>query len=579
MDILTNAVIIVVLNFGILSLALLKGLKVSNSHDQGIEGGGLVAAVVILGIGFGLLETFIGIITEFPFIMQLVSFAILSAVLAVILGLPSLKTLLVGVLIIVLIIIPIGYNWGFESSVYNAQYLNSKIQFADGSQLFANQSLPINAIPIVSHDAAQVVATARLSDFGGNVLLADSEQIVYQGAPYWAFTIASTNTWAQNYEKGYVFVNAVNESYFEIHQQSAIGPALCGVCLSSIDVQSFMKNTGDGIGNWYPQVVPDGTAGLQVLYVVTLDQPQWGGFQTFDGGIVYNPDGSINTTYTGFTAPSYISQPWDRELLTQLAGSWASTNIGDGRFSYWAAGVLNNPASASRLQLDSDGQGINYQLMPYQNRTALMMFFSPANQQNSLAGIMLVDGTKITYYNMIPYNFYSPTLAESEIQSHIPTISGGTVQTAQPILYNVNGQFVYLIPYFFNDNSNVLFQGMGVVSAQKQGDVSSVLIQQGQTITQVRDEALAEFFAGSNSTGVNIGIQSTTVKGVVQHVTNVVEAGNSEVAIELNGTTYTATPPSQTNPLTWNDWYALQSLGVGDNTTLVVKGTSIVGVN
>jgi hypothetical protein len=174
--------------------------------------------------------------------------------------------------------------------------------------------------------------------------------------------------------------------------------------------------------------------------------------------------------------------------------------------------------------------------------------------------------------------FTNAMLAQSEIQSHIPTISGGTVSTAQPILYNVDGQFVYLIPYFFNDGNNVLFQGMGVVSATVQGQVSSVLIQQGQTITQVRDEAISEFFAGSNNTQINTGISTNIVKGAIQHISNVVEAGSSEIAIAINGTTYTAYPPALNNPLTWNDWYTLQSLIVGQQVILTVKGTSIIGV-
>lgn len=490
----------------------------------------------------------------------------------------KIDALVIITLLAITIVFPITI-WTVQATASNATYLQNQVTTLPGTALFANETLPIGAVPLVTVDYARQIAQSHMSrDFGGSAQIVDHEQIVYDHAPYWVFTIASTNTFSQNFEKGFILVNAVNGSYIEVQQQTAIGPGLCGVCFSSIGVQTWLRNTNVGIGNWYPQPVSGG----KILYVETLDQPGIWGATTFAGGIVYNPDGSVNTTYSSVSnAPSYVNQPWDRQLLVSIAGQWASARTTSGE-SWCSWGCFFGQASTYRLQLATDGN-YSYELIPYHNGTAVMLFFSPANSQRSLSGVMVASGSNITYYNLSSFNYISPSYAQSQVHSEICQTTVCSLHATQPILYPVNGQFVYITPVYYQDPStgNYVFDGVGVTGAAQNGATVYV---HGTDPTTTRDAALSQYFNGiiTNTTTI-----TTTINGTVQATSSYIQNGNSVIALKVNGTWYTASPPSgptttttgsNSTNLSFDDWYTIQNIQVGQQVTLTVRGTAIVAI-
>ena len=140
------------------------------------------------------------------------------------------------------------------------------------STLFANSSLPVGKLPLVSEDFANSIASSHLSDFGGSVQLVDNEQIVHEGQPYWIFTVAPTNTFAENNELGFILVNAVNGSYYEAKSPNNIGPGL--FLFNEIDLHSYLGDTSIVVGNHYP--TPPTTNFSSIYYVFTQSQVQAG---------------------------------------------------------------------------------------------------------------------------------------------------------------------------------------------------------------------------------------------------------------------------------------------------------------
>jgi hypothetical protein len=456
-------------------------------------------------------------------------------------------------------IVGAGY-YGVYAQVNNAYYFNSLLNFEPGSQLFSNSSLPIGKLPLVSQDYANSIASSHLSDFGGSVQLVDSEQIVHQGQPYWIFTVAPTNTFAENHELGFILVDAVNGSYYEIQSANTVGPGL--FLTSAIDFHSFLADTSIVIGNHYPTPLVTGTSTIN--YVFTQSQVGLDGVTSFNGGVIYSADGSVVATYGGLASPDYVNQPWDKYLVASLAGEWGSTRSANGSFSVFAGGFLTIPASQYRLALSADEE-----LIPFENGTAFMLFMSPANAPNSLEGVVLAYRSQFTFYNLQGMNLVSPDYAKATVQSKLPALSNGQLFAANPVIYPSGGKFVWIVPYYYSSGTGIVqFQGVAVMDASNAGNL---VIQAAQgTIAQTRDAALASLLSGSS------GNQSQTaaVTGTVQDYVSYVQNGNTFVSIEVNGTYYLASA----NTLPFAEWVQALKLQVGQQVQLQVQGQEIVGL-
>lgn len=452
-----------------------------------------------------------------------------------------------------------GY-YGAYAQVNNSYYFNSLLTFQPGSNLFSNSTLQLGKLPLVSQDFASSIASSHLSDFGGSVQLVDSEQIVHDGQPYWIFTVAPTNTFAENHELGFILVDAVNGSYYEVQSPNTIGPGL--FLTSGIDLHSYLSNTAIVIGNHYP--TPSLVNLSSVDYVFTQSQVGLDGVTSFNGGVIYSQSGSVIASYSGLDSPAYVNQPWDKYLVASLADQWGSTRASNGTFSLFAGGFLTIPASQSRLALSSDEE-----LIPYENGTAFMLFMSPANAPNSLEGVLLAYRSQFTFYNMQGKNLISPDYAKATVQSKLPALSNGQLFAANPVLYPAQGQFIWIVPYYYNSGSGIVqFQGIAVMDASNAGNL---VIEASQgTIAQTRDAALASLFSGA------VGNQSLTsaVNGTVQDYVSYVQNGNTFVSVEVNGAYYLASA----NTLPFAEWIQALHLKVGQSVVLQVQGQEIIGL-
>jgi hypothetical protein len=518
------------------------------------------AIIVIVSVVFGLLL----ILGETPFLYQFLIDFVLVGLLASASRLRDIdsprRTASVLVVLFLLTGVGAGAYYGVYSQVNNSIYFNSLLTFAPGSALFANSTLPVGKLPLVSEDYANSIASSHLSDFGGSVQLVDNEQIVHDNQPYWIFTVAPTNTFAENNELGFILVNAVNGSYYEAKSANTVGPGL--FLFSEINLHSFLGDTSIVIGNHYP--TPPTTNFASIYYVFTQSQVRLDGVTAFNGGTIYSADGSIVAQYDGLNSPSYVNQPWDKFLVANLASQWGSTRAGNGTFSLFAGGFFTIPASQSRLALSSDEE-----LIPYKNGTALMLFMSPANAANSLGGVILAYKGQFTYYNMEGLNLVSPDYAKATVQSKLPALSNGQLFAANPVIYPTQNEFIWIVPYYYDSGTGIVqFQGIAVMDASNAGNL---VIQPNQgSIEQTRDLALAGLLAGNTGNQTQV----TKVNGAVQAFVTYVQSGNTYASIELNGTYYYATA----NSLPFSQWVQALQLKPGETVQLQVQGTEIVNL-
>ena len=522
-----------------------------------------VAGVVIVSIVLGLLL----ILGEVPFLYQFLFDFVVVGLVASALRLRDVdsprRTASILVVLFLLSGIGAGAYYGWYAQVNDASYFNSLLTFKPGNALFSNSTLQIDKLPLVSEDYAMSIASSHLSDFGGSVQLVDNEQIISGGQPYWIFSVAPTNTFAENHELGFILVNAVNGSYYEVKSQNDIGPGL--FLLNQIDLHSFADDTRIVIGNHYP--TPPSQNLSTIYYVFTQSQVQLDGVTSFNGGVIYGADGSIVDQYSGLSSPSYVNQPWDKYLVANLTSQWGSTRTGNGTFSVFAGGFFTIPASQYRLALNSDEE-----LIPYKNGTALMLFMSPANAPNSLAGVILAYRNQFTYYNMQGMNLVSPDYAEATVQSKLPALSNGQLFAANPVIYPEQGAFVWIVPYYYDSGTGIVqFQGIAVMNASNAG---SLVIQAAQgTIGETRDLALAGLLNGT-AVSQSQNETSTNVSGTVQSFVTYVQSGNTYASIELNGTYYYATA----NSLPLAQWVQALQLKTGDSVQLLVQGQEVVSL-
>jgi len=519
-----------------------------------------VAGIVVVSVVFG---AFL-ILGEVPFLYQfLFDFVFVGLIMSALrlreFHSPK-RTAAILVVLFLLTGIGAGAYYGWYAQVNNASYFNSLMTFKPGSTLFSNSTLQIDKLPLVSEGYAMSIASSHLSDFGGSVQMVDDEQIINDAQPYWIFSVAPTNTFAENHELGFILVNAVNGSYYEVKSQNTIGPGL--FLLNSIDLHSFSGDTSIVVGNHYP--TPPSLNFSTIYYVFTQSQVRLDGVTAFNGGVIYRADGSIVAQYSGLNSPSYANQPWDKYLVANLTSQWGLTRTGNGTFSVFAGGFFTIPASQFRLALNSDEE-----LIPYKNGTALMLFMSPANAPNSLAGVILAYKDQFTYYNMQGMNLVSPDYAKATVQSKLPALSNGQLFAANPVIYPEQGGFVWIVPYYYDSGTGIVqFQGIAVMNAANAG---SLVIQAAQgSISQTRDLALAGLLgasAGNQSQSAN-----TKINGTVQSFVTYVQNGNTYASVEVNGTYYYATASS----LPLAQWVQALQLKTGDLVQLQVQGQEIV---
>lgn len=477
------------------------------------------------------------------------------------------STIGVEVIAVLIVVIVLIVGVGAFGGIHTASQYNSDLTVVNGASLFSNESLPYDKIPIVSEQYASYIATSHLSDFGGNVHIVDNEMIVYNGSPYWIFSIAPTNVFAVNHLVGYVLVNAVDANFTELFQNSWVGAGLW--LLSSAGLHTYINNVEYTVGNHYPQPAPNG----QIDYVVTLDSYNYAGVTSFGGGVVYSPDGTVVSTWSGITgAPSWINQPWDKTLLDSLISNWAGDRTGNNSFGFFASGFAWIKASPYMMTVDNGSE-----LIPYHGDAAYMQFLSPASNVNGLGGVMLATGGHIYFYNMEGMSMISASAARATVQAKLPALSGATYFTANPVLYPVGKYFAWIIPYYSQEASTniVQLQGVGIVDAENSAhfvDIQSQFASVSTTgVEKLMSNAIETFLKGSVTQNLT---NTTKVTGIISEVTQFDQNGSTIVALQLNNTSWYFASASN---LSETEMASILTLQVGEGVTLTVIGNQIYG--
>lgn len=471
----------------------------------------------------------------------------------------------VAALVVILLLVVVVGAWG---GLNTATHYNSELDVVQGSSLFANDTLPYDEIPIVSEQYASYIATSHLSDFGGNVKVTDNEMIVYNGSPYWIFSISPTNVFAVNHLVGFVLVNAVDANYTEIFQKSYVGNGLW--FLSNINIHAYMGNTQYSIGNHYPQPAPNGT----VDYVVTFDSYSANGVMSFAGGAAYSPTGQEVAHWTNISnAPTWINQPWDKTLLDSIISTWGGSRVSNNSFGFFAKGFIWIKASPYMMTEDNGSE-----LIPYHGRSAYMQFLSPATNPNGLGGVMLATGGTIYFYNMEGMSMISATAAKATIQSKLPALSGATYFTANPVLYPVGKYYAWIVPYYSKESTTniVQLQGVGIVDAENSAhyvNLQSQFSSISSTGVQKLMNNAVESFLKSNV--VQNTSNLTKVSGVITHMYQFDQNGSTVVAIQLNDSQWYFAGASYLNE---TQMISVLSLSINETVELEVIGNQVYKV-
>ena len=462
-----------------------------------------------------------------------------------------------------LVVIAVG-GWG---GLNTASHFDKQMQYMPGDALFMGNALPYDKIPIVSEPYAKYIATSHLSDFGGNAIITDSEMIVSNQTPYWIFSVAPANTLAVNHLLGFVMVNAVDANYTEIFQNIYVGAGLW--LLSDSSLKTYVGGTEYAIGNHYPQPAPDG----KIDYVVTRDSYNYDGVYSFGGGVVYNPNGTVATTWQGISAPSWINQPWDKNLIDSLVSNWAVSRTGNHSFGFFARGFFTIRASPWMMQVDNGSE-----LIPYGNATAYMQFLSPASNPNGLGGVILATGPHIYFYNMESMSMISASAAKATIQSKLPALSGATYFTANPVLYPVGSYYAWIVPYYSQESTTniIQLQGIGIVDAENSAhfvDIQSQYASISSTgVEKLMSTAIESFL--HNTTMIHTS-NLTKVTGIITHLDQFDQNGSTVVAIQLNDSSWYFASASYMND---TEMVTVLSLTINETVEFEVSGSQVVDV-
>jgi hypothetical protein len=462
-----------------------------------------------------------------------------------------------------LVVIAVG-GWG---GLNTASHFDKQMQYMPGDALFMGNALPYDKIPIVSEPYAKYIATSHLSDFGGNAIITDSEMIVSNQTPYWIFSVAPANTLAVNHLLGFVMVNAVDANYTEIFQNTYVGAGLW--LFSDSSLRTYVSGAEYAIGNHYPQPAPDG----KIDYVVTRDSYNYDGVYSFGGGVVYNPNGTVATTWQGITAPSWINQPWDKYVIDSLVSNWAVSRTGNHSFGFFARGFFTIRASPWMMQVDNGSE-----LIPYGNATAYMQFLSPASNPNGLGGVILATGPHIYFYNMESMSMISASAAKATIQSKLPALSGATYFTANPVLYPVGSYYAWIVPYYSQESTTniIQLQGIGIVDAENSAhfvDIQSQYASISSTgVEKLMSTAIESFL--HNTTMIHTS-NLTKVTGIITHLDQFDQNGSTVVAIQLNDSSWYFASASYMND---TEMVTVLSLTINETVEFEVSGSQVVDV-
>jgi len=432
-------------------------------------------------------------------------------------SLRSFKLTVIFVVLTFLIVPVLFYMRGYVTvSTYNMVKISDPGEL---KEIFRSQ----RSIVLIGHAMADSLARAQLTP---NERIAEWEEVVINGTPYWIFAVTPANTIAQNYVSKLILVQVQTGEVQIKRTHMIVGSGLWWT--NNIELRTYLS-TAQSIGNVYP-FIRDG----KPYFAACLDRIVNFGLSTVPGDVyVYSESGEVHLI-PQFSGDPSIPEDYDWEYLDGYVRSWLYflADINPVSFTIFPRGFLWIPAS----QYSQDLLNMTL-LIPERSGDTARVYFgtSPANP-NSIVSVIIANNSGIYYYDVKGLGIYSPQFIQSVVQSKLPAISGGHLYAKYSQLIYTSG-YLWVVPVYAR-TSVVTLWGVAVVNAT---DPQEMQIYQYSPSYGTYEEFLRTALSLKLTSRKNL-TACKIVAGAISRKLEFVYRGDTYIVLKIGNMTYYATP-------------------------------------
>jgi hypothetical protein len=448
--------------------------------------------------------------------------------------------------------------FGQTQRVANASYFNNFIQ--SGSGLPFNTTIPDNMVRLVTQELAISIARRHMSEFGSNMQVLDCHVTKSpDGKLVWVAVIASTNTIAENYVKGFVIMDATDPTATPkiVHSEFAVGEGLWWD--HNIPFRQYMQDMTKSYGVAY--VTWDLTTNNSV-YVLTRYNVGFDLVKRYETPIVYDSQGNVqHETNTIAELPTWITQIYDENWLENMINEMGSFRR-ESSFDYWAGGFLwITPPSRDRFQMTEDTR---YVIDTDTNDIVALVCVNPFGNSRTLAGVFKATREGIFFYDFKSSNYISGMTAEDMVEGRLPKPATGNYYATMPLLYPVevspnNYRLAWYVPVYWYEESQgrdetIYLAGFAMVDAAEANRIALTINEEALTSEQLVQKTRLDFMTLFNVT-TYIELNATVLNKY-----DYVEDGTTHIVLHLDNSTHPwveSTPKDVTN-VQWNELIATE---------------------
>jgi hypothetical protein len=415
--------------------------------------------------------------------------------------------------------------------------------------LFSNPG----SVVLVGHAMADAIAHAQLSP---NERVAEWEEVVIDGAPYWIFAVTPLNTIAENYVSKLILVHVQTGEVRAIPVRMPVGSGLW--LANNIEMRTLLA-TAQPVGNTYP-FLHDG----KPYFAACANTLAYLGLVECPGEVyVYDESGNVRVSRQ-FSGDASMPENYDWEYLDWYVKEWLYylSGLSPVSFTLFPRGFLWIPASPYSQDL------LNMTLLlPGRLGGTVRVYFGVSpNNPNSVVSIIVVNNTGVYYYDVKGLGIYSPFYVQSLVQARLPAISGGYLYARYAQLIYSSG-YLWVVPIYARTNVVSLW-GLAVVNATNPSEMS--IHQYSPSYGSYADFLTAAIAPGAAQAGRQL---CEVILGNVTRTLQFVYKGDTYLVLEVDGKLLYATPD-----IGFEAFAKLLTVRSGDRVRLCVSGGRIVQV-
>jgi hypothetical protein len=469
------------------------------------------------------------------------------------------------------------------SGLNNAIYFDQYITKADGFPI--ENEIPSDMMRLCTKELAESITKQHMSEFGSNVIIADTQITMYGGRLSWVSLIAKQQSWGLTYGiSGIVVVDAndpnrtpviMNNVTFAISDGLDFNPLL-GAYGNGIAYGYYSINTANAYGDIYPALTPEGNW----VTVLTSYEPDTSFVRRYNGIYVVDQQGKLINHYEN-DIPTWVVQAYDEQsFFEEGVGAWGGHRRGDG-FDFWAGGFLMWGPSNDRLSISEDTR---YIWDPDTSQVVAMLMVHPIRESGdfSLAGAFKATPSGIEYYDLSEFDMISGLSAGTIVKSKIVVRQGVEYLTAMELLYPMKvaneTKHVWFVPIYFEAQNGLMgLAGLGIVDSQMSEKIYIEYVENSGSGVSLIDRAKAGFRAlygdivpVTNGTLVEI---NGTLLAKYEPFTR---SGNTMQWISIGGLNGTADVLVNSALVSDLEMLKLQKIELGGQISVLVNNASVV---